>query len=193
MDPTSRGIVVSLGVVLLLVLASLASAILIPFDVEHTAMIESLDGAGVIIQDDRLPIELDTTNMPKPLLPGETLRIEADSAAQISFELSGGQVIMTGPAALSMKSAVRHATALGHIIDTDHFRRTYTLVLRHNEGRGHYDFSHSYLPFEEIDILLQLPGQNFKPTSHCWDISVENGVVFHARDVDCTTRQPPSP
>lgn len=184
MDRTRLTVIVALvGVVGVGILALIASA-LVPYNVNFSGVLTDIRGTGIYTRADRPPAPLPTVgSLAFPV--GSTVQLEPESSATLRLEMTGGRVMLTGPATLTLVSYRRRATSLGHLTEDERFTREYALVLRQTQGTARYDFRATVPHFEDLQITVELPDADYVPTAPCWEISVQPDGATQAADVDC--------
>lgn len=184
MDRYSRSIILSLITVLGLTLLAVIAAWFLPFEVTESGILQQVTGVAELYTQDELPA---TPTGETELTVGETLRIQPGGITTIVFKLNQGRAIVTGPATLRLVESYRRATALGHTLDSDRFKREYALTLEQTSGSVRYLFSDTTPSFEDMLILIRLPDGTYTPKTPCWniDISIEGYVT--TTEIDCSS------
>jgi hypothetical protein len=166
-DANSRAIILSLAAVLILTVAALAASLVIPFNVDEPATIRSLTGEAEIITPAQPTVNAADQAR---LNPDQTLNVLPGGQAVVTFALDDGhaQLVVYGPANVTLIESYHRATALGHALD----RRRYTLALEQSQGRVDYFFAGTAPSFSDADITIHLPNGNYTPDSPCWRIDI---------------------
>lgn len=187
MDRYSRSIILASLLVLGVALLALAAALVVPFNVAQPGTIRSLSGKAELIRRSGVPNPIGSDRDARiSLSPGQGLRLNPDSTATLTFELNQGYAVVTGPAALKLVESYRRATALGHLLDSSRFSRSYVLTIQQSQGSARYNFAHTVPPFEDVAITVQLPGRDYIPTTPCWEIVIDADGAATARSVECS-------
>jgi hypothetical protein len=182
-DPHSRPIVLSLVVLSGFVILALAAALIIPFDVDEAAAIQHITGdAELLWTSDQAPTRLDV-NHTKTLTVGQGLNVLPNGEAHITFELTQGRVILTGPATLTLIESYRRATALDHLREAA--GRDFVLTLEQTQGSARYFFAPTDPAFDKTRITIRLPDGSFTPTSPCWRIDITPSGESQITPFDC--------
>lgn len=183
MDPNSRTITLASIAVLGLAALAIFIAVLVPFDVKQSATIHNIIGTAEMV-----PGQTTAGLDPDEVLPfkvGQTIRLQPDSSARVTFELNGGRATITGPARVTLANSYRHATLLAHILDSDQFERQYNLTIEQTLGTVQYNFSGTNPPAEDIVITIRLPDGNYQPTTPCWKVMVSASGEAETNPVEC--------
>ena len=187
MDRYSRSIILGSVLVLGVALLALAAALVVPFNVAQPATVRGFNGEAELIR---------ASGVPKPvrndrdarinLSPGQGVRLQPDSTATLTFELDQGFAVIRGPAELKLVESYRRATALGHLLDSSRFSRSYVLTVQQTQGGARYNFAHTMPRFEDVTVTVQLPSGNYIPTTPCWEIVIGTDGATTARSVECS-------
>ncbi|MBN2304241.1 MAG: hypothetical protein JXQ72_07185, partial [Anaerolineae bacterium] len=140
MDPTRRSIILALLAVIALTLLALIAALIIPFDVDQPVRITGITGSALLKSGDGDPHELLEEST---FHTGQTLILEPDNSARLTFELTGGHANLTGPARLHLTESHHRATLIGHLRDSS---GDYTLTLEQSLGTVRYNFAYADPP-----------------------------------------------
>jgi hypothetical protein len=187
MDRYSRSIILASVLVLGLVLLALATALVVPFNVTQPGTIRSLTGEAELIRRSGVPSPVGSDRDARVVLsPGQGLRLNPDSTATLTFELDQGFAVVTGPAELKLVESYRRATALGHLLDSSRFSRSYVLTIQQMQGSVRYSFTGTTPRFEDVAITIQLPSSNYVPTTPCWEIAIGTDGTTTAGSVECS-------
>jgi hypothetical protein len=188
MDRYSRSITVALVLVLGFALLALAAAVVVPFDVGQPATIRSLTGEVQLVRPGESPIPLGTDqDAPSVLAIGQGVRLQPDSTITLTFDLTQGYVVITGPAELKLVESFRRATALGHVLGSHRFKRKYVLTIAQTQGSARYNFANTDPRFGDVEIAIQLPISTYVPTTPCWTIDVATDGTATTAPNDCST------
>jgi len=186
MDRWRWTIVGGLIVLLLCAGASVALALVTPFDVTQPVTIDSVRG------DVSLSVPGQSANTLDPDLEwfpdlkiDQSLRLGPDSSVAIAFALGGGRALISGPAELRLTASFRRATALGHALDSDRYDRSHVLTLTQTLGEIRYLFDHADPPFEDLTITIRLPDRDYVPQTPCWLIAVNADGTSRAEALAC--------
>ena len=173
MDRIRWSIFVGLTAVLLCAGASVALALLTPFNVTRPVTIEVLQG-DVSLHIPGKPSEALSPEQDwfPSIQANQALHLAPDSSATVLFTLNGGRAILTGPADVRLIASYRRATALGHTLDSQRYDRSYILTLDQSLGEVRYLFNHADPSFEDIAITIHLPDRDYVPATPCWTIVV---------------------
>jgi hypothetical protein len=182
MDSNSRPIVLSLIAVLGFTVLALVASLLIPFQVDETAVIQQVTGEAELHIPGQIPARLNTDDK-STLRIGHSLNVLPGGEVTIVFGLNQGRAVLSGPAGLTLVESYRRATALGHALGTS--KREYVLTLEQTQGSVRYIFANADPSFEEIDLTIRLPGGDYTPTTPCWHIDVSAGGEATAESVEC--------
>jgi hypothetical protein len=79
----------------------------------------------------------------------------------------------------------RRATLPGHAAES--LEREYVLTLEQTGGTVDYNFAHTDPPLHEIDFTLQLPDQNYVPTTPCWIATISAEGTTTIQTIDCSS------
>lgn len=172
MDRTNRSILLALAAVIGLTIAALIAAVLIPFEVDKPASVDTFTGQANLVAPNHVTETLAEDSPGVRLRLDYTLRLEPESSARVTFELNQGWAVLTGPAALKITESHRRATLLGHLLGAERFTREYALTIEQTQGTVRYNFAHTDPPFEDLDITLRLPDRTYQPPVPCWQIEV---------------------
>ncbi len=186
MDRWRWSILGGLIVVLLCAGASVALALVTPFDVAQPATIATVRGDVSLSVSGQFATVLDPDQEWFPdLKPEQSLQLGPDSSVTVAFELGGGRALLSGPADLRLTASYRRATALGHALDSDRYDRRYVLTLTQTLGEVRYLFDHTDLPFEDLTITIRLPDRDYVPQTPCWIVVVNADGSARAESLAC--------
>jgi hypothetical protein len=172
-DRNSRPIILALLAVLVFTALALVASVVIPFDVEQPATVQSVSGEVELRAPDEIAVRLNPASK-TTLEVGQNLDALPNSEARITFDLNQGRAILTGPATLALIESYRRATALGHT--SDQFEREYVLTLEQTQGSVRYIFANTDPPFEDTHIIVRLPDGSYTPSAPCWRIDIPVGA-----------------
>jgi hypothetical protein len=186
MDRWRWTIVGGLIVVLLCAGASVALALVTPFDVAQPVTIDSVRGDVSLNVPGQPAKTLDPDQGWFPnLKPDQSLRLGPDSSAAIAIALGGGRALLGGPAELRLTASYRRATALGHALDSNRYDRSYVLTLTQTLGEVRYLFDHAAPPFGDLTITIRLPDRDYVPQTPCWIVVVNADGTSRAEALAC--------
>ncbi len=186
MDRMRLSIFAGLILVLLGAGVSVALALVVPFNVNQSVTIESLQG----------DVSLKVRGEPQATLSAEqdwfpsiqasqSLYLSPDSSTNLLFTLSGGRALLTGPAEFRLVASYRRATALGHTLDSDRYSRSYVLTMDQSLGEIRYLFNHTDPPFESLAITIHLPNRDYVPSTPCWSVVVHADGSADTASIAC--------
>jgi hypothetical protein len=182
-DRSSRGIIVSLGIVVGFTILSAIAALFIPFNVEQPVTIRDVSGTVKLLSEGNDPVTFEEYHGKITLRPGQTLQVEPNSSATILFFDNGGRAFVTGPASLTLIEIHRRATGLNHILDPE--QSDYVLTLEQTAGHTRYIFENATPSFEDTTITIRLPASTFTPSTACWDIDISADKTVSAGPAAC--------
>ncbi len=184
MERTQRTVVFALIGIISVGLAALIASLVVPYNVTFGALLTDMHGTGHYTRLDRPPTPLSAhANLALPV--GSTVQLEPKSRATLSLEMTGGRVMLTGPATLTLVDSYRRATSLGHLLESERFTRQYVITLRQTQGTAYYDFSITSPPFDTLTVTVELPQTHYIPTHPCWEITVQPDGSAQANDIPC--------
>jgi hypothetical protein len=111
-DRNSRPIILALLAVLVFTALVLIASVVIPFDVERPAIVQSVSGEVELRAPDEMAVRLNPASK-TTLEVGHNLDVLPNSEAHVTFELNQGRAILTGPPRwlCSSPTAVRRRSA----------------------------------------------------------------------------------
>lgn len=175
-------------IVFLSIPALIALGIVTTFAVPDALRIDHLEGTAELRAGDRLIRTVsDGDGRGFRITPGQTLVLQPESEALLSFELLGASLSVRGPITLTLTEASRQATLPGHVFaQSDRFSRKYTIVLAVRNGRVQFEMDNApRVP--DVLITIHLPDQTFMPNTPCWRIDSSSSGQYLARSIDCPT------
>jgi hypothetical protein len=182
-DRSSRGIIVSLGIVVGFTVLSAIAALFVPFNVEQPVSIRDLSGTVKLLSESDDPVTFEEYDGKITLKPGETLQVEPNSSATILFFDNGGRAFVTGPTSVTLIEAHRRATGLNHILHPE--QGDYVLTLEQTAGHTRYIFENVTPSFEDTTITIRLPASTFMPSTACWDVDISADRTVSAGPITC--------
>lgn len=188
-DSEIRRIIFVSGIFFVIILGAAALLFtLAPFRVDLRASYDRLEGTLEV--SDAYGNELTLAgNIDRPIQVGEWVRVEADSRVRIEVvEGSKAFAYLMGPAEWRVISAWRDATGLNHVRNRG---EDYQVVIEQKSGTTVYDFSRADPPLEKLNLVIQFPDGEVKPTSTCFQVSV--GTPTSVVDVPCGVEITPMP
>jgi len=172
-DRTSRTIWLSLAAVLSLAGFALVLSLFVPYNIQQAGAAARITGVVELYRPgNSAPVTLDPNQERYPLDLGERLAIEPGGSAVVQV-FSRGRIELTGPASFTLVESHRRATTLGHLFDQDRFSRRYSLQLAQSAGTARYDFTQVSPPFNQINVVIELPNRLYRPDNPCFTITID--------------------
>ncbi|NJL92525.1 MAG: hypothetical protein HC915_01775 [Anaerolineae bacterium] len=152
------------------VLLCLLSAMLVPFTVPQEAPYSEIEGE--IYQADALGNERESPEeIASRLRPGQSIRLEEGSRLEVELIAGSGLfALLIGPGEWRLVEAESRGTLLEHVTgNVDN----YTLLLEQQSGTAVFDLGQGNIERETLEMVLQLPDGNLRPSFTCFQVSVD--------------------
>jgi hypothetical protein len=169
---------------IIFILLAIVAGFVIPFNVELSATVQAFSGDVTVLIGNEAPDPL-SPDRQTTIEPGQTIRLQPDSEAIVTFTIDKGRAHLTGPATLSLVESYRRATSLGHLLDS--FSREYVLTIEQTQGTVRYNFANTSPELDEIQLTIQLPDSNYRPapSDPCWTIIVSTAGQSTVNTTPC--------